>query len=121
MLARAAIFCLLSLLVRAEDPTCADENKTWTSVSSVFQAQCVNVAGKIFLGDKFYCIPDSFVGLKLLVSVRGDFVINQCVRITNLTGLNSLKSVGGLFAIQYAANLTSLDGIESLESVGSLL
>jgi len=115
------IFIALGTMVRAQDPTCGDEKKVWTNVSALYQAQCVNLAGSIFLGDKFYCIPDSLVGLKALVSVRGDFVINQCIRITNLTGLNSLKSVGGLFAIQVAAVLTSVDGLDNLESVGSLL
>jgi hypothetical protein len=112
---------LLSSSAHAEDPSCQDGSKLWTTVPSLQKAQCVNVAGGIYLGGKSACLSENLSGLESLVTVAKDFVIDGCPRLTSLAGLKSLQKVGGIFSLRNLWVLGTTVGPQSLTTVGGLI
>lgn len=61
----------------------------------------------------------SLDGLRSLVFVAGDVIIDSNADLPNLYGLQKLKAIGGALAVMQHPMLTEFDALESLQSIGT--
>ena len=86
-----------------------------TNFSSVSLPSLEFVTGNFHLNNNNEWV--SLNGLENLVSVGGDFIVEENV-FTSLSGLQSLESIGDNFIVEKNEMLTTLEGLENLATIG---